>query len=451
MILNKISISGLYRIFMGMTLSIALLMLVSSCTNDKQSESLNKRSDSFNTEWKFQTQREEIASLHWVDEEIRFGERATLALSGDGKEYSIGCWCLEKDVVPDSFYEFQTHFQQKDINEPNRSVIARVDWLGKDGKRIHQPEYPRILREKTSRGWNIIQQRYRAPEDAASARLELIFRWDANGTVYFSEATFKEVPQLNPRPVRLATIHYRPQNGSSSMENLQQFAEYIKIASERGADIVCLPEGITLAGTGKTYVECSESVPGQTTDFLGKLAREYNLYIVAGILEREGPVVYNTAVLMDKDGSLAGKYRKVSLPREEYEGGVTPGNSIPVFETEFGRIGIMICWDSEFPEVARMLAWKGAEVIFVPIWGGNLTLVRARAIENQVYLVTSSYGMQSGVFDLEGNLIAEANDDEAVAVIEVDLNEQKFWRWLGELKNRIPREIPGSDLIDYQN
>ena len=76
-------------------------------------------------------------------------------------------------------------------------------------------------------------------------------------------------------------------------------------------------------------------------------------------------------------------------------------------------------------------------------------LLRARAIENQVYLVTSSYGMKSGVFDLEGNLIAEATDKEKVAVAEIDLNEQKLWSWLGELKNRIPREIPSSELIDY--
>jgi len=288
------------------------------------------------------------------------------------------------------------------------------------------------------------------PKEAVSARLELIFRWDANGTVYFSEATFMEVQQLSPRPVKLATIHHRPRNSSSSLENLQQFAEYIKIASEKKADIVCLPEAVTLIGTGKTYVECSESVPGQTTDFLGKVARENNIYIVAGILEREGPVVYNTALLIDKGGNLAGKYRKVSVPREEYDGGVTPGNAIPVFETEFGRIGMMICWDSQFPEVARMLAWKGAEVIFVPIWGGNLTVVKTRAIENQIYLVTSSYDMQSAVFDLEGNLIAEATDEEAVAVIEVDLNLQKLWPWLGDFKSRIPRDILSSELIDYQ-
>ena len=152
-----------------------------------------------NTEWKFHTQRAEIAPLHWVDNKIRFGEEETLALSGDGKEYSYGCWWLEMSVVPGKSYEFQTHYRHKEINEPNRSVLARIVWLGKDGNRIRLPEYPKTLDETTSEGWNIIQQRYRVPEDAVSARLELIFRWDANGTVYFSEATLKEVPAIESK------------------------------------------------------------------------------------------------------------------------------------------------------------------------------------------------------------------------------------------------------------
>jgi len=99
-------------------------------------------------------------------------------------------------------------------------------------------------------------------------------------------------------------------------------------------------------------------------------------------MERSKNVIYNTAALIGPDGKLLGKYRKVCLPREEIEGGVTPGHNYPVFDTRFGKLGMMICWDVHFPEVARNLSNQGAEVIAMPIWGDNPALAKARAIEN---------------------------------------------------------------------
>jgi len=177
------------------------------------------------------------------------------------------------------------------------------------------------------------------------------------------------------------------------------------------------------------------------------VAKKYNLYVVAGLLEKKGEVVYNTSVLIDRSGRLAGKYRKISLPKEEINGGISPGDSLPVFETDFGRIGMMICWDVAFPETARRLARQGAEIIFLPIWGGNVTLTRARAIENQVYLVSSSYDMTTAVFDQEGEVMKEATKDEPVIVVEVDLNKQKLWPGLGDFKNRITSEMPPQKTI----
>lgn len=414
---------------------LILLILSTACT-DKQA------SESSDTRWQFNTPRPEIAPAHWVDQEVLFEGKPTLALAGDGKAYTNGNWSLDVDVTPGSMYEFQTFFRPQAVDMPNRTILARIDWRGQDGKRIAQPEYPATLWEKTRDDWNIIRQRYKVPDGAIIARLEMIFRWDADGTVHFSEATLQEVQEIPTRMVNLAAVHYRPRNSGSSQKNLENFAQFITKAAESNADIVCLPEAITLAGTGQTYIEASEPVPGPTTEFLGKLARESSMYIVAGLLERDGPAVYNTAVLIDREGKLAGRYRKVALPREEIEGGVTPGDSYPVFDTDFGRIGMMICWDLEFPEVARQLAMQGAEVLLMPIWGGNLTLASARSIENQIWLVSSSYNMKTGIFDLEGELVAEANEQEPVAMVQVDLNQHQYWPWLGDLKNRIPREKP---------
>ena len=133
-----------------------------------------------------------------------------------------------------------------------------------------------------------------------------------------------------------------------------------------------------------------------------------------GLLERDGHLVYNVAVLIGPDGKVVGKYRKVCLPRGEVEGGIAPGSEYPVFDTRFGKVGLMVCYDGFFPEVARELTNRGAEVIAWPVWGCNPMLARARACENHVYLVSSTYEdvsrnwMISAVFDHTGEPIAQA-------------------------------------------
>jgi predicted amidohydrolase len=197
-----------------------------------------------------------------------------------------------------------------------------------------------------------------------------------------------------------------------------------------------------VVGNGKTYAEVAEPIPGPSTKFLADLARKHRLYLVAGLYERAGKAIYNTSVLIGRDGSLAGRYRKVCLPREEIDGGITPGQEYPVFDTDFGRVGMMICWDVQFPEVARELAARGAELICMPIWGGNETLARARAIENQLFLVASGYDFKTAIFDKTGRSLAETTEDPSVLVAEVDLNQRQLWPWLGDLRSRIWREGP---------
>ncbi|MFC2124209.1 carbon-nitrogen hydrolase family protein [Bacteroidota bacterium] len=402
--------------------------------------------------WVFETQREEIAPNHFIDKSILFENSPTLALAGDGKSYSNGQWFKYVEAKKGKYYKVKVYYRGENVEEPKRCILAQVLWQDPNGNVVGKAEYPRISRSenKSNKDWELMEQTYLVPDEASKARLELIYRWDEDGKVNFGGVSFEETQKPESRMVRLATIHYRPQNGKSAQDNLDQFVPYIEEAALERADIVCLPEGTTMAGTDMDYITASEPVPGPSTNFLGKLAAQHKMYIIAGILEKDGPVVYNVAVLINRNGELAGKYRKTSLPREEIKGGITPGDALPVFDTDFGRIGMMICWDSTFPEQARTLSMKGAEVIFLPIWGGYLTLVRARAIENQVYLVSSTYDMKSAVFGLEGEIIDEATDEDPVVVVEVDLNQQKLWPWVGDLKNRIPREMPAREALKLE-
>ncbi len=251
-----------------------------------------------------------------------------------------------------------------------------------------------------------------------------------------------------PRKVKVGTVYLRPKN-STPKNNLKLFCEQIDAAGKLGLDIVCLGEVITLVGTGCSVKDCAEPIPGPATRQLGDAAKKNNMWVVAGLTERVGDTVYNTAVLLDRRGQLAGKYRKVHLPREEWKKGITPGDSYPVFETDFGRIAIQICYDWFFPEPESIFSLKGAEIVFAPTWGNTLpdeegrvngeSVFRVRARDNGVYMVPSTYDGDSLIIDPMGRILASSGGKNGVFWAEIDLNKREALRWVGYWRSIVPR------------
>lgn len=409
--------------------------------------------------WRIASPRDELRP------EFSIAPRGVLVIATDRREGLHGYWTKTFPVKGGQHYSFGALRWAHNVSNPRRSVVVRLLWQDDRGRsvptdektvsdevlpgftRMAEAEHPRD-EEMIASGWTQVSAVYRAPAKATRAVVELHLQWAANAKVEWKNVFLEETSAPKPRKVRLAAVHHRPQGGKSMMDNCREFAPLIADAAKQRADLVVLPETLTYYGLRKKFAECAEPVPGPSTEYFGTLAKQHNLYIVAGLLEREGHLVYNVAALIGPDGKLAGKYRKTALPRGEIEGGISPGKDYPVFETRFGKLGMMICYDGFFPEVARQLTMRGAEVIAWPVWGCNPLLASARACENHVYLVSSTYEDISrnwaltAVYDHEGKPITKAEKWGTVVVAEVDLNQRLMWPSLGDFKAEIPRHRP---------
>jgi len=373
--------------------------------------------------------------------------REGLLVEAPGKPYAVGGVVQEVEGVQGGqAYAIEAVCTLAGIQSPYRSVQVRVGWTN-DGKLVHPAgrlvRGP-ILVGKTARFEDVLI----APDEANGARLSLEVKWPHGGSVTWKRVSIRPRTAPPPRKVKVGTVYLRPRD-STPAKNMDLWCEQIDAAGELGLDIVCLGEAILVVGTGKSHADVAEPIPGPQTERLGEAARRNRTWVVAGLVELDGDTLYNTAVLLDRDGRLAGAYRKVHLPREEWIKGITPGDAYPVFKTDFGTIAIQICYDWFFPEPAALFALKGAEIIFAPTWGNTKpdadgraegeTVFRVRARDNGVYMVPSVYGGNSIVIDPLGRILASSNGEQGVFWTEVDLNAREPLEWVGYWRSIGPR------------
>lgn len=370
-----------------------------------------------------------------------------LFIDGRSNPYAVGGVTQEiKSIEGGQAYAIEAICQLRNIPTPYQSVLVRISWA-QDRKLLHPAGMlvrGPILNGKLARFNDVLV----APKQANSARISLEVKWPHGGSVLWKHVSVRPTSAPVPRKIKVGTVYLRPKN-SSPKNNLKLFCEQIDRAGKLGLDIVCLGEVITLVGTGCSVKDCAEPIPGPATRQLGDAARKNNIWVVAGLTEQVGDTVYNTAVLLDRQGHLEGKYRKVHLPREEWKKGITPGDSYPVFQTDFGTIAIQICYDWFFPEPEAIFALKGAEIIFAPTWGNTLpdadrrvngeSVFRVRARDNGVYMVPSTYDGDSLIIDPMGRILASSKGKSGVFWAEIDLNTREALRWVGYWRSIGPR------------
>lgn len=262
-------------------------------------------------------------------------------------------------------------------------------------------------------------------------------------------------------------------NSADKEGNVAKLQDSIRKAAAMGAELIVLQElhnGLYFCQTEDTRLfDQAEPIPGPSTELFGKLAKEVGAVLVLSLFERRAPGLYhNTAVVMEKDGTIAGKYRKMHIPDDPayYEKFYfTPGDlGFNPIDTSVGRLGVLVCWDQWFPEAARLMAMRGAELLVYPTaigWessdteeekrrqlGAWVTVQRGHAVANGLPVVTVNRtghepdpsGQTAGirfwgnsfVAGPQGELLTEfPNDEEEIRVVEIDKarseNVRRWW------------------------
>lgn len=262
-------------------------------------------------------------------------------------------------------------------------------------------------------------------------------------------------------------------NSADIKANIAKLQDNIRKAAAMGAELVVLQElhnGLYFCQTENTQLfDQAESIPGPSTDSFGQLAKELGIVLVLSLFERRAPGLYhNTAVVLEKDGTIAGKYRKMHIPDDPayYEKFYfTPGDlGFEPINTSVGRLGVLVCWDQWYPEAARLMAMRGAELLIYPTaigWessdteeekqrqlGAWITIQRGHAVANGLPVVTvnrtghepdpsgQTAGIQfwgnSFVAGPQGEMLTEfPNHEEEVRVVEIDKtrsdNVRRWW------------------------
>ncbi|MBK8022831.1 MAG: carbon-nitrogen hydrolase family protein [Chloroflexi bacterium] len=241
-----------------------------------------------------------------------------------------------------------------------------------------------------------------------------------------------------PRRIRVATTSLAtledvkpPYNlrNPTPQENLERGLAMLEGAGAQGVDLAVLPESLLSAGLPYEHAAinaAAQTIPGPAFDAIADCARRHNMYVVTGLPMRDGELLRNVAVLIDRKGELVGIYAKRHPTEGEIGSGIVPGDAAAVFETDFGRVGLAICFDLNWADLWATMAAQGADLIcWLSAYPGGFPLAMY-AWQHRYRVVSSVWTYEARVIDITGRTVAETSRWGRIAVCDLDLDKRLF-------------------------
>jgi len=320
-----------------------------------------------------------------------------LSAQGNGRPECFGYIWHPVKLQADQTYRFRVKFRFEGIEDVNRHLLHGLftpDNGFNEGVFTYRKEGDSVIGERVFAG----------PKEEIDAELRLYFRFADVGRVWWEEVSVETAQPIPPRLVKVAV--------SAGFGDLDRWSKWLDLAGERKVDVALLTEFFNVPKERAAEITTPESIDGPSGSLMAAKAKQWNMYVAGTFrMERDG-VIYNSAPLFDRNGKLVGIYDKNLLFDPELDHGTSPGTGFPVFETDFGKVGIMICYDNWFPEPARLMSYKGAELILFPSAGYYAELMYARAADNGLAIAASSSNCPPGVWDSGGNRAGELKPEE---------------------------------------